>query len=422
MKVAQIKEKEPPKFLNSGSYGCTFRPGISCTAEGTLVDKYLTKIQRLKDASTREQEIGKKIKKIRNYEDYYAPILSNCKVFLSTVSETEIEKCKILSTETDGSVKYEANKIRYVGKNTLLKHLLAIYKSKPNSIMREIVNSHMALLEGFNRLSAAGIIHFDVKENNVMCEDKTGAPIIIDFGLSIDETELAKKEYNDAFYVYGPDYGPWCLEIAILGFAANEIGETEEKTESIAGYIGFGEAVQPKKWTDQAMKQEQLDKIIVDYVKQNYGLNELFSQAQREEYRIKAQKYYNKYVGKPWAEVVIEILNSKNTWDNYGLAVVYLYIIRSLKLEEVSKIKEYKQYLEEVMMSTPIERPTCEKTMLKIKEIFGKIPKRETRNMRTQIVAKALKKENVEEVTKNVWETIKEEIKNEERIYKQSKQ
>lgn len=421
MKEAQITEKEPPKFLNSGSYGCTFRPGISCKADGIMSEKYLTKIQRLKDTSNREQDIGKKVKKIKNYEDYYAPILSNCKVYLSTVSETEIEKCKILSTEKDGSVKYEANKIRYVGKNTLLKHLLAIYKSKPNSIMREIIDSHMALLEGFKRLSDVGIIHFDVKENNVMCEDKTGAPIIIDFGLSLDETEIA-KDYSDAFYVYGPDYGPWCLEIAIIGFAANEIGEREDKNESIAGYIGFGEAVQTKKWTEQAMKQEQLDQIIADYVTQNYALKELLSQSQREEYRIKAQKYYNKYVGKPWAEVVTEILTSKNTWDNYGLAVVYLYIISSLKLDEVSKINEYKKYLEEVMMSMPVERPTCEKTMLKLKEIFGKVPKTETRNMRTQIVAKALKKENLEEVTKNVWETIKKEIIHEEPIYKQVKQ
>ena len=60
--------------------------------------------------------------------------------------------------------------------------------------------------------------------------------------------------------------------------------------------------------------------------------------------------------------------------------------------------------------------------MLKLKEIFGNVPKRETRNMRTQIVAKALKKENLEEVTKNVWETIKKEIIHEEPIYKQVKQ
>jgi hypothetical protein len=415
MKVLTVpKQAPPPKFLNQGGYGCVFHPGVGCKDSESLTDKYITKIQTGKDTSSREKIIGEKIKKIKNYSDYYAPILSSCEVSLSNVTDSEIKKCDIVKPD---ALTYAASKLRYVGKNTLLKHLLAKYTAKPIGINREIVATHKALLEGFKRLFAAGIIHYDVKENNVICEDKTGSAIIIDFGLSIDVSEISANDYKDAFYVYGPDYGPWCLEIAMISYAANELKPDAEVMNG--GYVGFGGATAPIKWMDIEVKKEHIDRVIGDFIKQNDVFVELLTDAQREKYRANVMNYYSKYIGKTWNEMVTELQTHSKTWDNYGLSVTYLYIIQYLKLGEVALIKSYKSYLEEIVMSLPTDRPTCDQTMAKLNELFGKVQKNEQKKQQKEILTKSRNPEVVAEVKVNVWTSIKKQLIKDETMKQQ---
>ena len=409
MKVLPVPTKQvpapPPKFLTQGGYGCVFHPGVSCKEDGLLTDKYITKIQASKDTSSREKVIGEKVKKIKNYADYYAPILSSCAVSLSNVSDSEIKKCDIIKPD---ALTYAASKLRYVGKNTLLKHLLAKYTAKPIGINREIVSTHKALLDGFKRLSDAGIIHYDVKDNNVMCEDKTGTPIIIDFGLSIDVSEISANDYKDAFYVYGPDYGPWCLEIAMISYAANELKPDDHIMTG--GYVGFGGATEPIKWTDMEVKKEHIDRVIGDFIKQNDAFADLLVDVQREKYRVNMTQYYSKYIGKQWKEMVTELQTHSKSWDNYGLSVCYLYIINQLKLGEVALMKSYKSYLEEIIMSLPAERPTCEQTMAKLNELFGKVKKNEQKKQQKDLLINSRNPAVQAEVKNNVWTSIKRQL------------
>jgi hypothetical protein len=409
MKVLPVPTKQvpvpQPKFLNQGGYGCVFHPGVSCKEDGLLTDKYITKIQAGKDTSSREKVIGEKVKKIKNYADYYAPILSSCAVSLSNVSDSEIKKCDIIKPD---ALTYAASKLRYVGKNTLAKHLLAKYTTKPIGISREIVATHKALLEGFKRLFAAGIIHYDVKENNVICEDKTGTAIIIDFGLSIDVSEISANDYKDAFYVYGPDYGPWCLEIAMISYVVNEL--KPDANVMAGGYIGFGGATEPIKWTEIVVKKEHIDRVIGDFIKKNDVITYLMTDIQREKYRVDMTQYYSKYIGKQWKEVVTELQTNSKSWDNYGLSVSYLYIIKQLKLGEVTLMQSYKSYLEEIVLSLPSERPTCEQTIAKLNELFGKVKKNEQKKQQKDLLTKSRNPAVQVEVKNNVWSSIKHQL------------
>ena len=164
------KVKPKPMIISQGSYGCIFRPGYMCDGKGLTTNKYITKIQKNTEISKHETAMGEKIQKIPNYQEYYAPVLKSCNVSLSTISEKEVEKCKIITNKTavtTSALKYESNKLRYVGKNSLFKHLLNVYNKRASGIIRTMIESHRALLVGFKKLSEAGIIHYDVKENNL---------------------------------------------------------------------------------------------------------------------------------------------------------------------------------------------------------------------------------------------------------------
>jgi hypothetical protein len=323
---------------------------------------------------------------------------------------------------TTSALKYESNKLRYVGKNSLLKHLLGVYNKRPSGIVRTVIDSHTTLLVGFNKLSEAGIIHYDVKENNIICDDNTGVPIIIDFGLSFDVTNISKDNYRNTFYVYSVEYSPWCLEIAIISYAANKISTSEVKINNLFSLVGLGKDAEMKEWQEQIVDKLQIDEIISEYFNKNHAVIELLSKSQRVEYRKKVDGYYSTFIGKKWIDMVNEIQKGVLTWDNYGLTVVYLYIIQVLNLSEETKtsllLSKYKKYLEEIMMSLPNERPSYEESRLRLKNIFGNIKRREVNRMNKYILNASKNKENNDKVNQKVLLSINNSINNEKAIYK----
>ena len=413
-------QKKKPTFLSSGTYGCIFLPGIPCEGNTQTEKGMITKIQTHTETTAQEKKIGEKIKQIKNHHQYYAPIMSSSKASLSTVANSEIEKCKILPKNKGGIItselNYEANQIRYVGKDTLLKHLLGVFKTQHDNLVRTIVDSHNRLLDGFKKLADTGIIHFDVKENNIMCKDKTGIPMIIDFGLSMDVETMDENNYKDIFYVYGPDYAPWCIEIVTISYAVNKIPDTDEISENFASSIGIGEPTIIKNWKDQLVTMEQINMIINEYFTKNNAMKTYLNDIQRQTYRNKIQQYYNTFIGNKWEVFVNELLKSKFTWDNYGVTVMYLSIIKLLRVDEniTEKMSEYKKYLEEIITQIPRERITCEETKKKINSMFKNMSRIENNITKR----KNQKKETINEVKKGVYSSIKADLIDQISIYR----
>ena len=118
-----------------------------------------TKLQRKKKTSENETVLGKTIQKIPNYEDYFAPIIESCEISLTSVDDNEITKCDFVEKdkleqqknyeetlaildETSNKkqkpnpmtpLSYETNKIRYIGKDTLLDYFLDTFKKNPKN-------------------------------------------------------------------------------------------------------------------------------------------------------------------------------------------------------------------------------------------------------------------------------------------------
>ena len=76
-KVKSKKQKNI-KLIGDGSYGCVYYPGITCSGNVNN-KKYVTKIQVYNRASKNEIELGEYIiKNIKNYNEYFSPIIKNC--------------------------------------------------------------------------------------------------------------------------------------------------------------------------------------------------------------------------------------------------------------------------------------------------------------------------------------------------------
>jgi hypothetical protein len=165
--------------------------------------------------------------------------------------------------------------------------------------------------------------------------------------------------------------------------------------------------------------KQHIDRVIGDFIKKNDAFADLIVDVQRDKYRVSMTQYYSKYIGKQWKEVVTELQTHIKSWDNYGLSVCYLYIIKQLKLGDAALFKSYKSYLEDIVLSSPSDRPTCEQTMLKLNELFGKVKKNEQKKQQKDILIKSRNPVVQAEVKNNVWASIKRQLLIDEKMKQQ---
>jgi len=371
--IPTTKSQSDVKLLNQGAYGCVFRPGVNCSGKQLTTKKYITKVQSHRKTSTHETSIGKIIREIPGNSRYFAPVLETCDVKLSDLNnDTEVEKCKFIDTNANLRDKlYESNKIQYVGKNSLVEHFkLQTNKiNKTSSYLKKLINSHTTLLRGVSKLNDANIIHFDMKENNVMCRDKSGHPVLIDFGMSINVENIATPEFPlaETFFTYGVTYGPWCIDIILIN---RLIGKTAQSG-----------------WRDEKPDSVDTKEVIQEYMDKNTGLLDILTVDQRNEYKKNVEGYIMQHIegglfNMPTRGIVYdELIKNVKSWDNYGTAIMYLMMLKLLNLTEyktsIPFMEKYVNILTSVVLSTPDKRPTAHETMNEIKKAMTNIARKE---------------------------------------------
>jgi len=316
--MSKLTKKEKPELINQGSYGCIFKPGLKCNGK-LESSNYVTKIQK-KENTQNEIKIGEKLKTIKDYELYFAPIISSCVVQLSKIDKSEISKCKPIK-QTENLV---SNKIKYVGDKDLADIIIK------NPTKSKILYEH--LLETLSILEKKCIVHYDIKPNNIVYDDKLKLPIMIDFGISF-QAPINKK---NVFYNYSNDYDPWCIDIVICSFI--EIYFTTEKKQT-------------------EVRKEQIDLLIYNYQKDNQVFNYL-SQTDKEEWDKNHQKYFYKFIGKKWQILQDDLCKYFKTWDNYSLAVIFFEMLYN-KPEQITITKK-------IILQSPEQRLTPSETSVKI--------------------------------------------------------
>ena len=115
-------------------------------------------------------------------------------------------------------------------------------------IVNNIINGYNHLLKSLNLLIKNKICHFDLKGDNILFNEDMNLPIIIDYGISIQIDDIRLNTLRDYFYVYGPEYYIWPLDVHYLCFIINE---------------------------NPNPTKNELKNICVDYVKYNRGLKSL---------------------------------------------------------------------------------------------------------------------------------------------------
>lgn len=390
MSLDSFSKQKQIKLLSQGSYGCIIRPSLKCSGK-VGINKYVTKIQRKKSTSERETNIGKIIQTIPNYSQYFAPVIETCEIRMGTIDANQIKKCEFI----DNNTAYSSNKILYVGKYTLADYLLYVFQKYPKNFFRELSKTYKDLLMDISKLNDSGIIHFDLRENNILCRDKDGRPIVIDFGLSLT-TDIMENDKKSAFFTYGPDYFSWCFDISFLCYIIQYLKETDVVTESIS------------------------IKIIDSYFLENTGIIELLTDDEKNTYKKNLTEFVKSFENRVVQEVIQELYKYKNSWDNYSVSAIYLTILKMMEIPPSPIVNRFVLFLKDVLLSTPDKRPTSKDSKQMYEKIFSIVSKADNKKLLQDLYNESNDINKNEKRRKNITQSMLMDLKKEERFIQQA--
>lgn len=264
-------ESGPSNFLGQGTYGCVY-----FDENRSNVTKLVYVRQGDEEESMREIVISRMFEKyekqIRHSLDgYFAGIVSTRSLTMSDIEaeygQIDIE-CNVVkkiidkarktnpektTPEINNNMKFLALSEKFVGTNsygTFLREL-RVAKVWVAGLWDEFCFHIRHISDSLYLLRKMKILHYDLKENNILLKDSgIKIPIIIDFGLALPIPKVLKiaKGLNEVssidfqllqyFYNTSTEYAPWGLDICILckliddRFELGEKGDVEMVNQS----------------------------------------------------------------------------------------------------------------------------------------------------------------------------------------------
>jgi len=395
----QEETKTNFRFIGQGTYGCVYKPNVPCLNKSskTSSTKFISKIQKATVDTEVEEKIGKIItKNIRYYNTRFAPILETCNVNISTIQQREIDKCDVITKARDEAKRegrpktneYKSYKMRNAGKRSLSDYFIMVAKRSPKTLFKTILESHIYLLNSIQKLLAIKgepIVHYDLKENNVIYDEKQRCPILIDFGLSLvmkETTTFNAEVAKDNYYVYYDKYPPWCAEIMLLSYISQELLKQSNITDIInqenIAYLGH---------------------LISNFTERSEILKLGFSEEEKTRFKDGWRTYFKTFEDQSWETLFIELQKGYDTWDNYSISVMFYFIIYDILYNNSVNsaiIKRYETILKQCILAIPSEkRPSISKMIESIK-----------------MVAHSTKRDEYQELTQSISSISSDKLKN----------
>ena len=320
------------KLLNQGAYGCVYYPGFTCKGNQDKAKKFITKLEIYDKTSKNEIEVSNKIKKIKNYHNFFSPIIKHCISRFNEINKNrdKLQDCEAVNIDQHIYSDFILNYIKYIKSKDIDKYLLSI--EVPAIFLKKILSNYNFVLNSIKILQDNNIIHFDLHTGNILYSIKNNIPIIIDFGLSIDITKLVKsKNTTDYLQVkkltlhYSPKHYTYPPELHFITYLLKDVDvkNLEEKLnkkiskEEINTFVG------------DIFQENKIQKRYIYYKLENSNIS-----LDKYAYEKELTEYYKKFINKTKKQAIDSLLETIQYLDNYTATIDFLVILIK-KLDKV---------------------------------------------------------------------------------------
>lgn len=185
------------KVLGSGTYGCIFKPALQCKGQDSRKSNFVTKLMMTRNANEEYEEVQRLvpyIKSIPQYKKYFVlDDITKCEPINLTKDDLEDfnTKCGALKNHqiTAALVENEIKKGRVLGLELpdggiSVKNFLAMPTTKKEDVVNYLQALKNLISEGIRPMNQNGVIHQDVKSDNMVYNPETKELKLIDWGLA----------------------------------------------------------------------------------------------------------------------------------------------------------------------------------------------------------------------------------------------
>lgn len=329
-------------LINQGGFGCLYFPSINCDGTKSNNKNSISKLQLINFNSINEIYIGKLIQKIPNFQLFFRPTLSFCKLSVDNLQDKKFKDCNLINESNNN-------------KNFILTNQFYIDSISFNQIFSEniqqsghqfliFIETYRYLLYSLDLLVINKIVHMDIKKQNILYSRVVKNPILIDFGISIPIEKVNKKNIKKYFYVFAPKYSIWSLEIHFINYLLHK-GE---------------------------LSDSKIKDILIEYYENNSAFS-LFSNNFKENYINNGFEYFKQFIGKSNKDTINRLIKYYYTWDLFSLSILYLNFLTSLNKDSLYSSKLISKFLELLLVNispNPEKRYNTKLSLNRFERVF----------------------------------------------------
>ena len=221
------------EFIGEGTYGCTFYPHLPCTDKATYPDS-IGKIFSRKSSLDDEKRLNDKILKIDPEGKFTLPFNGVCTVDAKRISvKDKMSPCeKFTPRQKQLIYKYGGIDLKKFYKTYAFEH--------PDVFIDDIIPLLIPLLDGISTLVQSGLVHTDIKPDNMVYDPKKGQLFLIDFGLLMNMQDI---QYHSGLLTHSYLYYP--LEFLIMdaikrrGNVSTALGQFASRMTHYSDFVKF---------------------------------------------------------------------------------------------------------------------------------------------------------------------------------------
>lgn len=186
-----MSESESPTVVGEGAYGCIHKPSLHCKNAAKKITSYSGKVSKIMTAKHADKELAEydMIANIDKNNSYYLGKPVECTPKKTTYNTKAIEKCKYkkrimddfdhskILIMNDGGLNLE----KFAGK---IKRGYGENKKAGGEIMETFWLEFHRVFRGVKSFLDHGIMHYDMKPQNIVYNEQTHRMNLIDFGLT----------------------------------------------------------------------------------------------------------------------------------------------------------------------------------------------------------------------------------------------
>lgn len=192
------------KVIGEGSYGCVQEPSLHCNRAPQPNFDYNGYVSKLMKTKRAEEELAEFVKFNRydSNDEYHLGTPIMCKPDLQEAGVmADIDKCKKLSPDVKTKpddydllvMKYGGPDLKIFCKSKINQFLKTKKEEKSDKFWLEVHH----LIKGLQFFRDSGIVHNDLKPQNILYDTKTNKLMFIDFGLMQTKRELIRTSKNN---------------------------------------------------------------------------------------------------------------------------------------------------------------------------------------------------------------------------------